>query len=332
MRTATKLLSGLAPCLFAITLAWSQPPTVPTTAAPPTPSASTGASGGALSDNVAPLMAGEEYVLGPGDVINVSLYGESDMTRDCSIRGDGSIFLAMLRDKIQAAGKTTEQLQQTIEEAYRSEKLLKNPLVTVSIKEFRSAAVTITGFVVRPVTIQVQGKTTLLQAITMAGGLSAIATTKVLVSHPMTKDAAGNPVPGQTTSILMRNLYDHPDDPAVNVILRGGDIVTVQRTDYVYVGGAVTKPGMLAFNEVDDWTVLKALAEKLLVASADRRGDQVALKFYEDTPLGPERLVKLIRKHRDMRLDPTGVLWLNWKWYQGGVIAAVRNVLLQLQS
>jgi len=81
-----------------------------------------------------------------------------------------------------------------------------------------------------------------------------------------------------------------------------------------------------------DYAVLKAMAEKLLVASADRRGDQVALKFYDDTPLGPERLVKLIRKHRDMRLDPTGVLWLNWKGYQGGVIAAVRNVLLQLQS
>ena len=38
----------------------------------------------------------------------------------------------------------------------------------------------------------------------------------------------------------------------------------------------------------------------------DRRGDQVAIKFYEDTPLGPERLVKLIRKRRDMRLDPAG--------------------------
>ena len=47
-----------------------------------------------------------------------------------------------------------------------------------------------------------------------------------------------------------------------------------------------------------DYAVLKALAEKLLVASVDRRGDQVAIKFYDDTPLGPERLVKLIRKRR----------------------------------
>jgi len=78
--------------------------------------------------------------------------------------------------------------------------------------------------------------------------------------------------------------------------------------------------------------MLKALAEKLLVASVDRRGDQVAIKFYDDTPLGPERLVKLIRKRRDMRLDPSGVLWVGWKGDKNGVMAAVRNVLLQLQS
>ena len=81
-----------------------------------------------------------------------------------------------------------------------------------------------------------------------------------------------------------------------------------------------------------DYAVLKALAEKLLVATVDRRGDQVAIKFYDDTPLGPERLVKLIRKRKGMRLDPTGILWLEWKGQQGGPMGATRNVLLQLQS
>ena len=81
-----------------------------------------------------------------------------------------------------------------------------------------------------------------------------------------------------------------------------------------------------------DYAVLKALAEKLLVASVDRRGDQIAIKFYDDTPLGPERVVKLIRKRRDMRLDPSGVLWLGSKGDKGGPMGAVRNVLLQLQS
>ncbi|HTZ73808.1 MAG TPA: transcription-repair coupling factor [Candidatus Aquilonibacter sp.] len=81
-----------------------------------------------------------------------------------------------------------------------------------------------------------------------------------------------------------------------------------------------------------DYALLKALAEKLLVASIDRRGDQIAVKFHEDTPLGPESMVELLRKRRDLRLDPSGILWMKWKGADGGAMAAVRNVLLQLQS
>jgi transcription-repair coupling factor (superfamily II helicase) len=91
-------------------------------------------------------------------------------------------------------------------------------------------------------------------------------------------------------------------------------------------------PPPTAVENLLDYAVLKAIAEKLLVATVDRRGDQVAIKFHDDTPLGPERLVKLIKKRRGTRLDPTGVLWLDWKGEKGGAMAAVRNVLLQLQS
>jgi transcription-repair coupling factor (superfamily II helicase) len=81
-----------------------------------------------------------------------------------------------------------------------------------------------------------------------------------------------------------------------------------------------------------EYAVVKALAEKLLVATVDRKGDQIAIKFYEDTPVGPERIVKMIHKRKDMRLDPSGVLWIGWKSSKGTAMDAVRNVLLQLQS
>jgi transcription-repair coupling factor (superfamily II helicase) len=81
-----------------------------------------------------------------------------------------------------------------------------------------------------------------------------------------------------------------------------------------------------------DYAVLKALAERLLVTSVERRGEQLAFKFYDDTPIGPDRLVKLIRKRRGMRLDPTGVLWVDWKGEAGEPMEAARNVLLQLQA
>jgi len=64
----------------------------------------------------------------------------------------------------------------------------------------------------------------------------------------------------------------------------------------------------------------------------NRKGDQIAIKFYDDTPVGPERIVKMIHKRKDMRLDPSGVLWISWKSSKGTAMDAVRNVLLQLQS
>jgi transcription-repair coupling factor (superfamily II helicase) len=81
-----------------------------------------------------------------------------------------------------------------------------------------------------------------------------------------------------------------------------------------------------------EYALLKALAERLLVASIDRRGDQIALKFYDDTPVGPAAIVELIRKRRDLKLDPAGVLWIKYKGADGGAMGAIRSVLQQLQS
>ena len=81
-----------------------------------------------------------------------------------------------------------------------------------------------------------------------------------------------------------------------------------------------------------DYAVLKALAEKLLVASVDRRGDQLAIKFYEDTPLGADRLVKLMRKREGHAARSDGCPLAELERRHGGTMRAPRNVLLQLQS
>lgn len=79
-----------------------------------------------------------------------------------------------------------------------------------------------------------------------------------------------------------------------------------------------------------EYALLKALAEKSLVASIDRKGERIAIRWHEETPVKPEQLVKLIRTRRDMRLDPAGTLWIEWKRQPQSVIQAVKNVLLQL--
>ena len=87
-----------------------------------------------------------------------------------------------------------------------------------------------------------------------------------------------------------------------------------------------------AVDNLLDYAVLKGLAERLQVASIERRGEQVAVRFHDETPIKPEKLVRVIRGRRGMRLDPRGVLWFDWKSDKDGVAAATQKLLLQLQS
>ena len=91
-------------------------------------------------------------------------------------------------------------------------------------------------------------------------------------------------------------------------------------------------PSPPAVGNLLDYALLKATAERLLVASIERRTSEVAIKFHPETPVRPERLVMLIRsKGEGMRLDPSGVLWMRLE-KRGRVAEAVRNVLLPLEA
>jgi transcription-repair coupling factor (superfamily II helicase) len=81
-----------------------------------------------------------------------------------------------------------------------------------------------------------------------------------------------------------------------------------------------------------EYAVLKALSEQIAVASVERRAEQVALRFHDSTPLAPERLVQVVRRRKDLRLDPGGLLWLEWPRGSADPLAAVKSVLQQLQA
>ncbi len=81
-----------------------------------------------------------------------------------------------------------------------------------------------------------------------------------------------------------------------------------------------------------DYALLKGLAEGLLVSSIERRSNEVAIKFYPETPLSPEKLVSLIRSRGEgFRLDPSGTLWMRLE-KRGRIAESVRNVLLPLEA
>ena len=86
-----------------------------------------------------------------------------------------------------------------------------------------------------------------------------------------------------------------------------------------------------AIDNLLDYALLKSLAEKLRVASIDRKGGEVSVRFHPETTVKPETLVKLLRSRRDLRLDPSGALFISVKRGREPLARELRGILLQLQ-
>jgi polysaccharide export outer membrane protein len=119
--------------------------------------------------------AGKDYVIGPDDVLDVSVWKEQDLTRTLQVRPDGKISMPLLGD-VQAAGLTPSQLAQTVGD--RLKKYLTAPQVTIILTQINSQRVYVTGEVTRPGAYPVLPGMTVLQAITSAGGLTQFANAK----------------------------------------------------------------------------------------------------------------------------------------------------------
>jgi polysaccharide export outer membrane protein len=116
-----------------------------------------------------------EYVIGPQDVLGIVFWRDPDMTGDVTVRPDGRITLPLIGD-LTAAGLSPDVLQAMILKA--ATKVLKEPSVTVVIRQINSRKVFITGQVTTPGPHVLAGPLTVMQLISMAGGLTEYAKKK----------------------------------------------------------------------------------------------------------------------------------------------------------
>lgn len=110
-----------------------------------------------------------EYQIGVEDVLGISVWRDPDLTQDVPVRPDGMISLPLLQD-ILAAGKTPSALAEEIRT--RLQEYLSSPSVTVTVKEVNSLKVYVLGEVVTPGPIPLRSRVRLLQAISLAGGVT----------------------------------------------------------------------------------------------------------------------------------------------------------------
>jgi polysaccharide export outer membrane protein len=147
------------------------PSAAPLTPDTPSPSASP-PSTPATPNLGAPRPLSTEYVIGPGDVLQVSVWKNETLSRVAPVRPDGKISMPLLHD-IQAAGLTAMQLRDKIATALAE--FLPNPEASVTTAEVHSMRVSVLGQVLTPGVLELRGRTTILEAIAMAGGFAVVA-------------------------------------------------------------------------------------------------------------------------------------------------------------
>src|SRR5580704_16211817 len=128
--------------------------------------------------------------IGNDDLIGVTVYDAPELTRTVRVSSGGDISLPMVKQPLHAAGLYPADLEKIVATALTEDHVLVDPVVTVSIVEYRSHPITVVGAVKMPVTFQATGNVTLLDAISRAQGLSDNAGTEILVSGE-TPHAAG---------------------------------------------------------------------------------------------------------------------------------------------
>jgi polysaccharide export outer membrane protein len=183
-----------------------------------------------------------------GDLVAVSVYDAPELTRTVRVDSDGTIHLPLLAEGVKAAGLMPRDLEAGLTDALKSEQILVDPVVKVTVVEYHSRPISVMGAVRKPVTFQADGVVTLLDALSRAEGLTEDAGSEILVTQ---NDAV--------QSIPVKQLLDGAD-PLVNLRLTGNEEVRVPVAGKIFVLGNIRKPGAFAVRDPADKTVLKMIA------------------------------------------------------------------------
>ena len=224
-----------------------------------------------------------DYKVGPKDLLEISVFGLSDLNRTVRVSEDGKISLPLLGE-VEVAGMTKaeceKKISQLLEEGY-----LQNPQVTIFIREYKSNRVSLLGAVRNPGPYELLGSQSLLQVISQAGGLTNEAGNDILI---MRQAAEGTT---RTIKISIEDLI-LKGDATLNILLESNDIVSVpiDKIVHVFVFGQVRNPGALEVKRSNLPTLLRAIAQAggfsdrasqggVVIKRVDEKGKEVNIRI-----------------------------------------------------
>jgi polysaccharide export outer membrane protein len=188
-----------------------------------------------------------DYKIGPEDLLEIAVFEVEKLNKTVRVSARGDISLPLL-GILKVKGLTANELEKKISDLL-AEKYLKDPYVTVFIKEYRNQRISVIGMVEKPGIYEVAGQKTVLGMLAMAGGLKEDAGRLLfLLRPPPSNEDDPKPMTGPALQAPLAMVIDLDEllikgDLSLNVPTFSGDVINVPTSGKVFVGGEVSRPG-----------------------------------------------------------------------------------------
>jgi polysaccharide biosynthesis/export protein len=228
------------------------------------------------ADTATPPTPAQRYMVGPDDLLTVTVFDEPDLSGKYRVDGDGSITFPLI-GRVQAAGLTIPVLQERIRSMLATG-YIRYPQVRVEIDQYKSQNVFVIGEVRAPGKYTLSGSMSLIEALALAGSPTAAASNELIVVHPK-KTGQGSPQaatdPDGDVERTRVNLKDLQLGKAgLEIVLEDGDTIYVPKAQIFYVNGYVIHPGSYVLDP--GMTVLQAIS---LAGGLSERGSDRGIKI-----------------------------------------------------
>lgn len=185
---------------------------------------------------------GQEYTIGPRDVLGISVWGQADLSRDYTVDPDGFIPFPLI-GRVKAVGSNPKELAARLTELLGKDYLV-NPQVIVWVKEYLSQKVQVLGSAEKPGVYYLNGPTTMLEILSKAGGLASTAGKQVI----LLRNHTGSGGSAASASPVLRFSLEkiQAGDVAENTRVQDQDTIIVSKAvapHSYFVFGEVKKPG-----------------------------------------------------------------------------------------
>jgi polysaccharide biosynthesis/export protein len=219
-------------------------------------------------------------LLGPGDGVAVSVYGQPDLTITTNVAEDGTLTMPLI-GKVPVGGLSTTEAGTKIEQALVAGKILVNPQVIVSLAVSRSQRVSVLGEVGVPGRYPVETSISIFDLLAQAGGAKDTGATYVYLLRP-SPDGKIN-----RYTVNLKGLVDEKNS-VPNALVQGGDTIFVPKAPQVFLFGEVAAPNVYRFEP--GTTYLEAIVR---AGGVTPRGSMNRLEVKRKDASGVERKVKV---------------------------------------